>query len=358
MARKSKLNEVKQNTVIEQLPEQAQDQVRPGKATTLIRLCVPVLALTFAIIGISFSWFNYNKEASVDEFNITTIKVNNALVSTDGEEWKDSISFQNKSDFAFHPVAGDGETFFRQTQLEEIWQTTESGKEICVPTQGFEKMDFAEEGSEVLTCLDFRIKSTGNLSLYLAPESNISPYGTDLKDYVAGAMRVAMYSMDDENGTNKKLLFIWVPNTTYEATSANKVTIDSVSTTSTNIETIKLRGAGGTITEYNTDKKPYGSVVLDEGATDVQGDETYLFWGDLNAIDVAKNTPFIKTEDGKIHHFRIVVWFEATDRECENYFAGGKIKTEIWFKAQSSDGSDAESTTGTTTEPTEGGETE
>ncbi len=357
MAKKPKSNEEKQNTVIEQLPEQAHEQVKQKKATTLIRLCVPVLALAFAVIGISFSWFNYNKEANVDEFNVTTIKVNNALVSTDGEDWKDSIIFnENNPDFAFHPVAGDGVNFFRQIQ-EGAWQTTESGKEVYVPTPGYEPMTVDKE-SEVLTCLDFRIKSTGNLSLYLDPESNISPYNNEvMKDYVAGAMRVAMYSMD-ENGGNLKLLFIWVPNTTYEATSTDKVKIDSVNKNSNNIETIQLKGADGAIKEYNTSKAASGFEVIDEGAEDVQGDETYLFWGDLKDIDVAKNTPFIKTEDGKVHHFRIVVWFEATDRECESYFAGGKIKTEIWFKAQSSDGSDAESTTGTTTEPTEGGETE
>ncbi len=350
MAKKPKSNEEKQNTVIEQLPEQAHEQVKQKKATTLIRLCVPVLALAFAVIGISFSWFNFNKEANVDEFNVTTIKVNNALVSTNGEDWKDSIIFnENNPDFAFHPVAGDGVSFFRQIQKGD-WQPTESGKGVYVLTPDYEPMTVDKE-SEVLTCLDFRIKSTGNLSLYLDPESNISPYSEDdFKDYVAGAMRVAMYSMD-ENGENLKLLFIWVPNTTYEVTSTDKVKIDSVNKNSDKIETIQLKGADGTITEYNRENQTASGYVK-------LGNDAYLFWGDLEDIAVVQNTPFIKTEDGKVHHFRIVVWFEATDRECESYFAGGKIKTEIWFKAQSSDGSDTESTTGTTTEPTKGGETE
>ncbi len=337
MIKKSYHREAKQNIVNKQPLEPTQKQIKRRKTLTAIRIGAPILALVFAIIGVSFSWFNFNKNASVNDFNVTTIEVNNTLVSTDGEEWTDNIVFNEDSDFSFWPVAADGTNFYLQRQYDDDgnrigeWETLSNGKQVFIPSFNYKSIEDLSS-SNALACMDFQLKSESDSVLYLDPASRIVPADVDdFTDYVAGAMRVAMYSIDADK--NAQLLFMWVPNTTYQVNlSTDNQTTTTVATDSTVIEAIKLTtNADGSSSEIATNSNP-------SGYTKINGDSAYLFWGDLADIDAIKTNPIIQTKGDEAQAFRIVIWFEATDRECETFFAGGNIVTELSFTSQLKEG--------------------
>ncbi len=340
MAKKFELDVSKPLNAVKQFFSSAKGKMKKRNVAIIVRLCVPTLALVFIVIGVAFSWFNFNKEASAEDFSVTTVKVNNTLISKDGKEWTDGIVFDQEKNISFKPVAGDGNSFYLQRQYGDDgarigeWETLEDGRQFFVPSYDYKVIDDLAS-SEALVCVDFQIKSDSDSKLYLDPASSVSPKTeAALADNAAAAIRVAMYSVDESN--NAKLLFMWVPNTTYEV----KLPTDSdpqtevVTGSEAAIETIKLTTeTDGTFTseELNTDKTSSGCTEITESA--------YLFWGDLKDIKELNGesnspTPILETKGGESQSVRIVIWFEATDRECESVFAGGKISTELFFKSE------------------------
>ncbi len=289
----------------------------------------------------SFSWFNFNREATVSEFNVTTIKVNNTLISIDGEEWKDGIIFPNESGYSFWPVAGDGTSFYIQRQYDDEgnrigkWETLENDadKEVFVPSFDYKAINVKE--SNALICLDFKVKSELASLVYLDAENSVVKPGNEsnLADYAAGAMRVAMYSVDEES-EQATLLFMWVPNTTYEVALREDGKIDVVTNSEETEDITFITDADGSSKVIKTNGQSSGyAPISGEGSP-------YLFWGDLNNMEALKE-PIIELEGGVAQSLRIVIWFEATDRECETFFAGGNVVTELYFKAESKEGGEA-----------------
>ncbi len=332
MAKTFGFKQAKQNTP-KQPPELTAKQLKRHRTKVAVRIVAPVLALTFAIIGVSFSWLNFNRTATVNEFSMTTVKVNNTLISTDGVEWTDGIIFDKDDKVSFRPVAGDGNTFYLQRQVDEngdrigTWETLPDGKETLVPSYDYQAIDDLTT-SDAISCVDFQLKSDSDSRLFLDPASSIAPADeADWTDYAVGAIRMAMYAIDADG--NAELLFMWIPNTTYQVVlSADEQSHTSVVTDSTVIETIKLTTASdGSYTEIDTGGESSGYTMIND-------DSAYLFWGDLSKIDIVATEPMIQTTRGEAQHFRIVFWFEATDRECETFFMGGDMTAELLFKSE------------------------
>ncbi len=297
----------------------------------LVKSLVLVITLVFIAVTASFAWFNFATKSTVDEVTSNVIKVTDMQISTDKfSGWSSVIEFDEANVADFKPVSGDGTNFFKQT-YETVWVENKNGQnQVQQAVRKFEAMEEFGYGASITFFMENRFDA----DVYLSSESFVQPAslksdGTaeSFRDYVAGAMRVALYKKDSEE-VFKPLLF-WIPNTTYELTiPTTSGTAISVNTASTNIEDITFRKG---VTEEASDFLVVETNPASSGCATIDG--IYYIWGNLNEIEELEEIAITSGSAGETEEFMLRIWMDADDRECSDVFTGGKIKSSIKFNA-------------------------
>lgn len=289
--------------------------------TQMIFSITLIIALIAIVATATFSWFVNRNDNIVDRVKVEVTESLNLELVSDGAS-QDKISSNLTEDFYLKPLWGNGENFFlpiysRQEVVEG------SGVYDDLPTGEYEP--FEDDIKKYAFIMEFMLSSSDYADLYLEnselnrtfvqkgrySETRKSAYGDFSKDNIIGAIRVAIFEEDT-------LKMIWIPNTQIQLSKQNDG-YDLIA--DGEVEgSYSFVNSDGSVYEIPTDEEKNGNVIMD-GVTYV--------WGDITK----ENCPKVTQLFGK-KKFKVVVWIDGSDRECENALVGGRISVNLCFDAR------------------------
>ena len=281
-------------------------------------LCVILLV---ALIGGTFAWFYINEEVTVSYGDSIFCEAGDSLeiaLIKDGTpgRWSSTIDYSASNEFTVVDISGDGYNLFRPTEIDEYQQPVD-----------LEKLNTNDSSDYVE--LEIAFRSVSKMNVYFSGESFLIPadpdktgniYGEFSRDYVAGAMRVAVIDGDE-------VKMIWAPNSQYEL----------------------IQGIGHLDAEYafnpnSTNAQTYSYYAEnEEGELVEQSIPNDWFASKKFVVDStgaekgwARNSPVLLSLDPKEGEHdqktvKIRIWFEGTDREAHQALAGGNVKVQLKF---------------------------
>ncbi len=304
------------------------------KGLLIVRVTALFAALCMLIIAVAFSWFNNAKRSVVEEVdsNVVDIMTNGSQISyvQGAEGWFDAIDIPNASSTVFKPLSGDGESFFKQG--EKLVPIEGSAYSVAVP-DGYEAIT-AENSKDYIT-LDYKIRNNYDSKLYLDKTSYVNPAsltedGTvaSLADYCAGAIRLCISQKIGDEYVKKA---VWIPNTTYQITySESEGYLANMNGEAESSYVFRSNVTEeGNFTLYPTADGTAEGEKLPAGVREVDG--VVYIWGSLNDIPALSITPIGTCKANTEEYFRLTIWLEGSDRECDNAVIGGAIKAMLSF---------------------------
>ncbi len=287
-------------------------------------ICVILL---IALVGGTLAWFYINEEVTINYGNSIFCEAGDsleiALVENDvATRWSSSIDY-SAGEFTTVDISGNGYRLYRPSEINENQQP-----ENMVPA--ISSLDSSTNYDYIELELAFR--SVSKMNVYLSEESFIAPvdpddidsniYGKFSRDYIAGAMRVAVV---DDSG----LKMLWAPNSEYQLIQNGDGTYAFNS------------GANGdSIPEsayyfYGEDEN--GKLVQQEVSADAYAGKTFVVDSTgANRYDTGNSPALVSLEPESEGAYaqktvRIRIWFEGTDREAHQALAGGNVNVKLKF---------------------------
>ena len=289
-----------------------------------------VIPTVFVLLGTTFAWFYNGDRASTSTIGMDVLDPNYLQIKvTENDTYTTGVKeFEIKEGFTYQEACvsiDDNSLSFYSVNTTGIDSNTKEN-------EGFNSNDAVVTGLKNVTSdllnyayyFDFYLKSQITSNLYLSPTSVVSPlsvdevssvYGSFSKDYIAGAIRVAILKLN--SSTNKyEPCFIWIPNTNIE------LSLDQ--------DGYHLNRNGNVEESFTFLRK--GSInedyiVSSSGSTTLNN--VNIAWGDLKTNEL----PITIISQGE-SLFRIVTWVDGYDRETKIPLAGGKIKMSFDFSLE------------------------
>lgn len=287
-------------------------------------LCVILL---IALVGGTLAWFYVNEEVTVNYGNSIFCEAGDSLEislvenGTPGR-WSSTIDYSS-GEFTTVDISGDGYHLYRPSEINENQQPVN-----MIPAVSSLDDDISYDYIE----LEVAFRSVSKMNVYLSEESFIEPvdpdnstpniYGNFSRDYIAGAMRVAV--VDDS-----ELKMVWAPNSKYQLIQNENGTYAFNS------------GAKGDSTPesdyyfYGEDEN--GNVVQQKVSADAYASKKFVvdstgarkgYTG--NSAALVSLVP--ETEGAHAQQtVKIRIWFEGTDREAHQALAGGNVNVKLKF---------------------------
>lgn len=309
--------------------------MKKGKTGHLILICTYLLILLCT--SVTFAWFFINKEIEVDYGSEITCEAGTSLeISmlegidnvTQEEIWSDYTGYIRRKGVTakIQDITGDGKTLYRPGALETNPDTGE-----LYPSRFEQAVTIDELGYGDFIELNLKLRSTSSMNVYLSGESFVEPvstkdtdpniFGSFSKDYIAGAVRVAILEVD-ENG-KEELKMIWAPMPQIELIKTkNKYTLSHDGS----IETYyyyKYNDETKTVEKYKVKREEFESKLFVLGSTN--SDKT-----------MAGKSPVLTHIESNLEEViekRLVVrlWYEGTDREADQALGGGHVNLNLKF---------------------------
>ncbi len=328
----------------------AKSELKKEKARLAAGIFVLVV-IALALVTSSLAWFLTGKETEVHTFDLQTGSAYNLQISSTGEEkWGYSLRFDDEREL--RPVAGNGLNFFSPVFGQE--ETAEkSGVYRSAPT-GYEAIE-EDLLPEYVFPIDFKVQIESDCNLLVeeffvempSGETNTNfetnEYGVS-KSALMGALRIAVLEKTEEG---YKRCFLWVPDQEVALETdprSGKYTI-GVHSKDEVFESLTLQ-EGAALEEHTVVEAPQGDPPADamqgSGVVTTEDGLTVRFGGKREEVTV-EGTPFqrincyfdpskagednlLATLTGKQEkEFRVVVWLDGNDNECNNVLMGGKI---------------------------------
>ncbi len=309
--------------------------MKKGKTGHLILICTYLLILLCT--SVTFAWFFINKEIEVDYGSEITCEAGTSLEismlqgidSETGEEmWSDYTGYIKYKGVSakIQDITGDGKTLYRPGALETNPDTGE-----LYPSRFEQAVTIDELGYGDFIELNLKFRSTSSMNVYLSGESFVQPvstkdtdpniYGSFSKDYIVGAIRVAILEVDEKG--NEELKMIWAPMPQIQLIkSNNKYTLNSNGSTETYYY-YKYNEQSKEIEKYKVEKDDFESKLFVLGSTNT--DET-----------MAGKSPILTHIESNLEeviekHLVVRVWYEGTDREADQALGGGHVNLNLKF---------------------------
>lgn len=287
-------------------------------------ICVILLV---ALVGGSLAWFYINEKVTVSYGNSIFCEAGDSLEIALVENgvagrWSSSIDYSG-GEFTTVDISGDGNNLYRPSEIDENQQPVN-----MIPAVS----SLEDTGSYDYIELVVAFRSVSKMNVYLSEESVIEPvdtsntssniYGNFSRDYIAGAMRVAVV---DDTG----LRMIWAPNSKYQLIQNGDGTYAFKS------------GANGESTPesdyYYYGEDENGNLVQQEVSVDAYADKKFV----VDSTEANKNytgnsavlASLVPESEGSHAQktVRIRIWFEGTDREAHQALAGGNVNVKLKF---------------------------
>lgn len=293
-------------------------QMKRNKNTTPIaKPMMQTVGLVILLLLTSLAWFVFDNYVDLSSLEVDVKDATNVWISnsTDKDSWSDNLVYTGEVDGGLYSIteySGNGTQLYlpivRDKQVMGYFPVSENMDQNYLEFSVFIKSDgpiniFLGDGSSV-TPIDLG--------------SNLSSDGDFSKDYIVGAVRVALYT--EENKDNP---IVWAPNSQIEYTEIN----NSI-TTLGQVENNYTYAIGKGINDMKV-------IPTDGKNAGIDSDGNFL-WGEINKITDKSNMKPILQFDGRygtenVKEVKIRVWVEGTDREAISALIGGKFKLNIKF---------------------------
>lgn len=286
------------------------------KPIIISSICVILL---LALVGGTFAWFYVNEEVTVSYGNSVFCEAGDSLEIALVENgrpgrWSNSIDYSDVNDFTIVDISGDGYNLYRPESVDDnqqpVWPKT-----------------LVESDSKDFVEMEVAFRSISKLNVYLSAESFIDPvdvtktgniYGEFSKDYIAGAMRVAVIEGDE-------VKMIWAPNPQYELIQYSDGRY-SLEPNSQKKEPYRYYAVN---TEGKLEEKDVPADWFASKKFVVDGTGANKDWTGGSPVLLSLDPATYDPQEGK--SVKIRIWFEGTDREAHQALAGGNVKVQLKF---------------------------
>ena len=299
------------------------------------KIMISILLTLFLLVSTTAAWFFANNDVEVDYGSTIQCEAGNSLeISVDGGlTWHSTVQFPAGSP-KIVDISGNGIDLYRPKVI------TENG----IP-QSFVKatpIDENEEGDYIE--MQVMLRSATKMNVYFSGDSYILPdststekpniYGKFSKDFIAGAVRVAV--IENVEGVDQ-LKMLWAPNPQYELSKRNGIyyfTENGIPETS--------------YSYYYANGGDLADMRVHTVATKEYADKQFVVGSTGGDITTTGNSPVLTVLDAKLSPedtvytktLTIRIWFEGTDREADQALSGGWAS--MLFKFNGMQKSDAE----------------
>lgn len=286
--------------------------------------------LLLALIGGSMAWFYINEEVTVSYGNSIFCEAGDSLEISLVEngaptKWSSSIDY-SAGEFTTVDISGNGRELYRPMEIDEKQQPVNFIPAVS-NLESVNSYDYVE------MVLAFR--SVSEMNVYLSEESFIAPaaeaenakpniYGSFSRNYIAGAMRVAVIDYE----TNE-LMMLWAPNSKYQLIDNGNGTYDFKS---------GENGDSAPESSYKYFAEDENGVFVENViSADDYASKKFVVDSTGATKGYSGNAPVLvslKPESDGVHAQRTVrirIWFEGTDREAHQALAGGNVNIQLKF---------------------------
>ncbi len=312
----------------------------------LILLLMTTLSLSFS----SYAWFTTNRLVRVDLLDVNVRAQGGLEISTDGANWKGALTIYdivdahntyptsvNQIPKTLEPVSTIGE--LENGKLKMFYGTAEgnlTGDYILSAERSIETESFDEESTGKFITFDLFLKTTNPSQLYLTPLSNIT-YNGETSVGIENAVRVAFVeegtmpagsaieSIQALSTNSRNNVYIWEPN-------YNTHTIHGIEN-ALNVYGITT-SENGDIISYDGISNPISSR-LNISASNANSRLYPAYFSPVNVSyytenNFTTNKPIFTLKSG-ITKYRIYMWIEGQDVDCENNASVGNIVLNLQF---------------------------
>ena len=298
---------------------------------TLIKVMF-VAAVIFVMISLTYSWFTSSSRATVDGLKIDVIDPNNLTA--------DGITVSG----AANALSGNGTSFFKPV-FKDAYETVINGSEV-IKTYRKAIASYTPSGDDVeskvanadnLLTVDFSLSIAGEHELYMTNGTSITA-ANGSPDFLKGAVRVAVLKfVPDEAETETESATETETEAQTESQTENETEAETEAGVSGKYVTElvwipdvltnkdgddKLESDYIIATAESRDAEESFNVSAENGETTVDG--VRYVWGAVgDGIKVGT-----LNGEGK---YRIVIWLDGNDRECDQSISGGELNATFKF---------------------------
>ena len=287
-------------------------------------ICVILLV---ALVGGTLAWFYMNEEVTISYGNSIFCEAGDSLEISLIENgatsrWTSSIDYRS-GEFTTVDISGDGKNLYRPSEIDENQQPVGFNQAASSLSDG-KTYDYVE--------LEVAFRSLSKMNVYLSDESFIKPvdptdttsniYGSFSRDYIAGAMRVAVLENDE-------VKMLWAPNSRYQLIGYANGSYafssgDNGSSTPESSYSYYVEDENGEFVQMDVSSEQYASKQF---VVDATGADKYDSGN--SPVLVSLNPASEGVYDQK--NVKIRIWFEGTDREAHQALAGGNVNVKLKF---------------------------
>ena len=317
----------------------------------LLLLLMTTLSLSFS----SYAWFTTNRLVRVDLLDVNVRAQGGIEISTDGQNWKGAISVYDIQDArntyptsvnqipsTLEPVSTIGEV--EDGKIKMFYGTVENdfyGNYILSTERSIETESFDELSDGKFIAFDLFLKTNADTQLYLTPLSNIT-YGGETSVGIENAVRVAFV----EEGTTT------VGNNLTIIQSLSTNSNDNVYIWEPNYDTHTIHGIENALNVYGITTNEIGDRIIYDGVSSEisatlnitpQNAKSSVYPAYFKTVDVNyyttngfdNNLPIFNLKSG-ITKYRVYMWIEGQDVDCENNASIGNISLNLQFSTNPS----------------------
>lgn len=286
----------------------------------LLRLLLLTAAL-FSALSLTLAWFVNRQDAEAGSAELDADGILCLLIRDDegGALWSAAVDMEDRVP---EPLAGNGRQFFMPLQsLSETAAADLIGNRLKGPViSGYAAVTDLPARALVR---DFRLKYPEDVCLTISAESRLTAGDAENAPpetrAAAGAFRLAIL---EKTGLGWTLRAIWFPNPEAELEGS--------------------RNGGWTFTEEGSPEEGYfladgvDGAVLTGRTLETAGRQYFREneEGPLYIWDLTAGIPFAQLKKNRESTFRLILWPEGTDRECQGPSAGGSVRLDLRLKAE------------------------
>ena len=315
------------------------------KKNNKINSIIVSLILSVALsVNVTFAWFFLNTDVEVEYGSEivcetgTSLEVSmyEGLDSSGKEIWSTHSNKVSRGTVSakLQDITGDGQNLYTAGTLKADSNGT------LIPSNFAVASNIDSTGYGDFIELKVQLRSSSPMDIYFGGASSILPvydgdndnniFGKFSKDYIAGAMRVAV--IDGKSAQDGELKMIWAPNPNYYLKKENNGTY-----------TFSTDGLVEEYKYYKLDED--GNSYLHTVTADEYFNKQFIY-GNVGADDQMINgSPMLSTlsyqEKDDSANRRVAgfwysdlvvrIWFEGTDREANQALSGGQAKMNLLF---------------------------
>ena len=297
-----------------------------------------VVFILLLAISSTFAWFFINKQIEVEYGSEIVCEAGTSLevsllegfdVDNNLELWSEYSSYVKYigKEAKIEDITGDGMNLYRPTGIE----TDPDTKELYPGgLSTANKIDDSGFGDYIE--LELKFRSTSEMNVYLSGESIVEPidssdtnrniFGKFSKDFIAGAIRVAILEKNDDG--SEELKMIWAPNPNIELIKEDNI--------------YELEDEEGTIETYYYYKydENENKILKYKVSSEDYANKLFVIGSTNTTEAMVNNSPILTSINSSVDQIvekRIIirVWFEGTDREADQALSGGQVKVNLKF---------------------------